>query len=105
MVLKAFSIRDEKAGIFHPPFYKHSHGEAERDFTQLVMDEKSMAAKFPEDFDLWYLGEFNDQSGRFEPLETPQHVIKAVQITHRLSTQGGAITRLQSAPERNSATQ
>lgn len=79
MELKMFSIRDAKGEIFHPPFYKKTHGEAERDFAQLVQDDKSMAHKFPEDFDLYYLGTYDDGTGKMIPLDTPQHLQKAVQ--------------------------
>jgi len=80
MVLKAYSIRDQKGEIFHTPFFKHTHGEAERDFKTLVNDGKSGINKYPEDYDLYYIGEYNDNTGRFEPLDTPQHQIKAVQL-------------------------
>lgn len=76
-----FSIRDAKGEIFHPPFFKKTHGEAERDFAQLVRDEKSMAFKFPEDFDLYYVGTYDDSTGKIEPMDTPQHLHKAVQFT------------------------
>lgn len=78
MVLKVFSIRDQKAEVFNTPFYKKTHGEAERDFRSVVNDEKSSLNKYPEDFDLYYLGEYCDNSGTFKSVDTPQHVIKAV---------------------------
>lgn len=78
MTLNAYSIRDQKAEIFHVPHFKLTHGEAERDFRQLVNDEKSKLNKFPEDYDLYFVGTYDDQTGVFKPLSTPQHVIKAV---------------------------
>jgi len=81
MEMKAYSIRDAKAEIFNPPFYKKTHGEAERDFTTLCRDEKSQVSKYPEDYDLYWVGSFDDASGKFEALDTPQHIIKAVQIS------------------------
>jgi len=79
MILKIFSIRDAKSSLFHAPFYKISHGEAERDFRTASNDEKSTLNKYPEDFDLYYLGEYDDNTGKFQSLDTPQHVMKAVQ--------------------------
>ena len=78
MTKKMFSIRDAKGEIYHPPFFKITNGEAERDFTTTVGDEKSMLNKYPEDFDLYYIGEFDDQTGKIESLETPLHMLKAV---------------------------
>ncbi|AZL82695.1 nonstructural protein [Apis mellifera associated microvirus 24] len=79
MNYKLFSVRDAKSEIFHPPWFKLTHGEAERDFRSAVNDEKTNLNKYPEDYDLYYVGEYDDNSGRFSPLDTPQHVIKAVQ--------------------------
>lgn len=80
MELKAFSVRDQKGEIFHTPFFKKTHGEAERDFAQLCSDPKSTVAQFPEDFDLYYVGTYDDQKGTFQSLDTPQHMLKAVSV-------------------------
>lgn len=79
MLHKVYSIRDAKAEYFTPPFYKKTHGEAERDFRTLVKDEKSTVNKYPDDYDLYYLGEYNDETGVIKSLDTPQHILKAVQ--------------------------
>ena len=80
MVLKIYSIRDSKGEVYNAPFYQKTHGEAERNFRSLANDEKSTIFQYPEDFDLWYLGEFDDNKGEFKPLDTPQHMLKAVSI-------------------------
>lgn len=80
MELKAFSIRDQKAEIFNTPFFQKTHGEAERSFRELVQDPKSMVHKYPDDYDLYYLGTYNDQNGLISPVDTPQHVLKAAMV-------------------------
>jgi len=84
MQLKMFSIRDSKGEVYNTPFFKKTHGEAERDFTALCKDSKSMPAQFPDDFDLWYLGTYDDQKGTVDSLATPQHVVKAVEVLQRV---------------------
>lgn len=84
MMLKAYSIRDAKAEIYNDPFYRKTHGEAERDFSQLVNDPKSKIHEFPEDYDLYFVGEWNDNTGSFIPLDTPQHVQKAMHVKKTL---------------------
>lgn len=79
MLLKMYSIRDAKGEIFNAPFYKKTHGEAERDFAELCKDEKSLVNKYPEDFDLYHVGIYDDQTGKISSLDTPQHILKAVQ--------------------------
>lgn len=78
MLLKIFTIRDSKGEFYGQPFFQKSHGEAERSFRTLTTDGKSTVNQYPEDFDLYYLGEYDDQSGKFKTLDTPQHMIKAV---------------------------
>jgi len=83
MTKKMFSIRDSKAEAYGNPVFLNSHGEAERSFQQLAQDPKTTINQFPTDFDLYYLGDFDDISGKMELLPTPQHVIKAVQFQRK----------------------
>ena len=83
MILKMFSVRDSKGEVYNMPFYKHTHGEAERDFRTLVNDDKSMVGKYPDDFDLYYIGEFDTIKGTVKSLDTPQHMLKAISVKMR----------------------
>lgn len=80
MQLKVFSIRDSKTEIFNKPFYSITAGEAERSFQTLVNDPQSAVFNYPEDYDLYLLGDYDDVTGKLSALQTPQHVIKAVQV-------------------------
>lgn len=75
-----YSIMDTKTGIYNPPFFNHSHGEAERNFKQLVNDGKSTVHLHPTDFDLYYVGDYDDNSGKLMPKPAPEHIIKAVDL-------------------------
>lgn len=85
MKLQVYSIRDAKGEVYNTPFFQKTHGEAERNFRELVKDEKSMVAKYPEDFDLYHLGTYDDQSGTFQTLDTPLHMLKAINAQPRPS--------------------
>lgn len=78
MLLKAFSIRDAKGEFFGNPFFQGTHGEAERVFRQAVNDVKTSLNQFPEDYDLYYVGEFDNHTGHFKACDTPQHLMKAI---------------------------
>lgn len=80
MKLQAFSVRDSKSETFGPLFFKHTPAEATRDFTTLVNDPQSTVSQFPEDYDLYHHGEYDNLSGAIIALNTPQHVIKAVMV-------------------------
>lgn len=77
MKWRVYSVRDGKAEFYFTPFTQKTHGEAERSFGDLAKNPKTSIGQHPEDFDLYYLGEFDDQTGKMELLNTPQHVIKA----------------------------
>jgi len=77
MLLKMYSIRDAAVGTYHPPFFNRTHGEAERNFAQLAKDDKTQVGQHPEDFDLYYLGDYDDNSGKMAPQDTPHHIAKA----------------------------
>jgi len=80
MILKAFSIRDSKSETFNTPFFKRAHGEAERDFSAVVRDNKTTPGQFPEDYDLYHVGTYDDHTGVFHPLDTPQHMLKGTAV-------------------------
>jgi len=80
MEMKLFSIRDTKGEVYNQPFFKHTHGEAERYFREVKKDDKSLVCQYPEDFDLYYVGNFNTVTGVIDGPNTPQHLIKAVAL-------------------------
>jgi len=80
MRYKMFAIRDSKAEFYNQPFFQHSRLEAERTFLSLARDEKSTISKYPEDYDLYYLGEYDNIHGKLFPLDTPEHIVKAANL-------------------------
>lgn len=80
MELKMYSVRDAKGETYSPPFLAKTPGEAERMFNNEVHNEKSQISKYPEDFDLYQLGTYDDVTGKIKPLDAPQHVVKAINL-------------------------
>lgn len=79
MNLKAFSILDTKADTFNTPFFMKTTGEAVRAFADLANDNQSMINKHPDDFRLFYVGDFDQELGRLVPLEKAQPLGSAVE--------------------------
>lgn len=77
-ILQIYSLQDQRANIFHPPFFVRSHGEAERTIQQVVNDPKTQVAQYPEDFNLYHIGEYDDGTGKITVLDTPKHMLKAI---------------------------
>ena len=84
-VQKMYSVRDAKTEIFSNPFYAKTHGEAERNFSMAVNDNNpnNMLSKFPEDYQLWYIGEFDDHTGKMTIPELPIAIANAVQFVSK----------------------
>ena len=68
--MKLYSIFDAKANTFCAPFVCVSNGVAVRQLMDLVQDEKTTISKYPEDFSLYFIGDFADDSGMLLPLDS-----------------------------------
>lgn len=69
MITKMFSVFDSKAGNFSPPFFMVSIGQAVRSFQDIASDQSTMIARHPEDFSLFFIGEFDDAIGEVTMLK------------------------------------
>lgn len=66
MIYQVFSILDVRVGCYNPPYFAKSEAEGERMFEASRMDRETMINKFPNDFVLVRLGQYDDLSGMFE---------------------------------------
>jgi hypothetical protein len=68
MRLKAFAIRDTKAEAFtRPPIFVQATGLAIRLFTDAANDQENEIGKYPADFTLFEVGEFDQVEGKLIP--------------------------------------
>ena len=67
MKQRLYSIRDKKVGYMQPVF-RQNDAAAIRDFVATVSlsDAESMLNLCPSDFDLYFVGYFDDESGELE---------------------------------------
>ena len=63
MLYKVYTVYDTKAEIYMNPFFQKARGEAIRSFTNLANDESTTVGKYPADFVLFEIGEYDDSSG------------------------------------------
>lgn len=80
---KAFSIRDSKTGVFNPPFWTPHTGQAMRTLQELANDSKTQIGKYPEDFQLYEIGEYDDELGLMYPREAPHQIATAGELVNR----------------------
>lgn len=79
-MLKIFSVRDTKVSSFSKPFTTKNEIEASRAFYVAVNDRECQVSQFPEDFDLFLLGEFDEVTGVIKPVEPPKFIVGAVSL-------------------------
>ena len=86
MVQIVCSVLDVKANAFATPFFVPNRGMAVRFFGDAVLDPNSGLSKHPEDYNLYQLGTYDDNSGKLESLSTPEFLAKALDFTTKGQT-------------------
>lgn len=61
-----YSIFDTKAKVYSDPFYTLNDSIARRMFENLVNDPQTDVFKHPNDFQLFLVGEYDDQTGKID---------------------------------------
>ncbi len=80
MMLHVFSVLDLKAQLFMRPFYEQSHGTALRAFSDAVIEDGHPFGKHPEDYHLFFLGSFDEETASFNTC-VPEPIAKAIDFT------------------------
>lgn len=76
-MLKIYCIKDTKTGYMNP-FYLQNDDVAIRSFKKAANDVQTNSVNdFPEDKELWCLGEFDERTGKIFG-EEPKFLVKAV---------------------------
>jgi len=70
-----YALMDLKSSFFNDPIVVPHEAIIIRQLKTMVNDEKSSLSKYPEDFALFKLAEFDEKSGAFEIEKPPKHVI------------------------------
>jgi len=75
--LKIYSVRDIKVGSFEKPMFVKHEQEIIRSLTTVVNQKNSQViiSQYPEDFELHYLGEYDDSTGKFNLMANSQFIL------------------------------
>lgn len=74
MNIKLYAIRDNKVG-FMAPYAQVNDEVAKRNFLTEKQQKNSMISIYPEDFELWKIGEMDEKTGIITQ-ETMHEIIK-----------------------------
>lgn len=73
------AVLDTVGGIYGNPFFSTNKNTGIRDFHHAAKEPGSAINRSPEDYQLFYLGEFDDVTCSFDLLPAPERVARAFQ--------------------------
>jgi hypothetical protein len=65
MLHQIYSIHDVKTQLYHKPFFLTNNATAIREFQSLVNDQTTTIGKYPSDYSLHVMGEWDDTNNQF----------------------------------------
>lgn len=80
MTSSVYSIRDDAADYFIPPFVAQNDAMAKRMFISSLGDSWPHRS----DFHLFWIGEFDDDNGTIRPIDPPKNVLSGMSIDDKL---------------------
>lgn len=75
-----FAVRDTKVGVFQKPFLMRNAAEAIRGFESVVNDHNTEFYRYPDDFTLYQMAEFDEETGVITQSTDPQILVNAVEL-------------------------
>ena len=80
MIDQIFSVYDEKAEAYLPPFYLPREAMAIRTFSDTINNPESGLFRHPHDYTLFHFGEFDNNTGEFRMFSSPKPLGNGVQF-------------------------
>ena len=86
-----YSIYDNIAKAFQNPLYAVNNGAAVRIFQEAVNDPQTYLAKAPQDYAIYYVGEYDEQTGTINAPEMPEKIIHGNEVVDEKRTTDSAL--------------
>jgi len=80
MTLLVFSVFDTKAEAFLRPYCAETRGLALRAFTDAVRDPNHEMHRHAEDYTLFQVASFDQETGKVSPLAAPISIVTAITL-------------------------
>lgn len=78
MILNIYSVKDEANGFVSPQLYPN-HYAAQRAFSHAMRNDSALNA-FPDDFGLYYIGEWNTDEGIVSYCSPPVRIVTGKEV-------------------------
>lgn len=77
---KVYTVYDSKVSAYTQPFFLRTKGEALRGWMDVVNDGTTAFNKHPEDYTLFEIAEWDDQTAQFINHNTPVSIATALEV-------------------------
>lgn len=78
--LKIFAIYDKKVAIYRYPHFHQNIQDAVRQFQQEVKNPQNPLSQYPEDFDLYQIGQFDETTANIVPVQPAFYIESAINL-------------------------
>ncbi len=78
MIRRVFTVYDNKAEMFMTPFFEITKGQAIRAFQDVTHNKDHAFNRHPDDYALFDLGTYDDNSGQFTNNKVPLLLLRTV---------------------------
>lgn len=79
MIVNCYAVLDSKMADFQIAIFDIKHEGAIRQFSDVINEKRNNWHKHPEDYSLWYVGNFDSTKGMLEGV-IPENLVNAVAV-------------------------
>lgn len=84
MKTQMFSVFDSKAAVFGVPFFMPREAAAIRAFSDLSNDKSTSVGMHPEDYTLYHVGDYDDETAHVETFKPRALVTASAVVKHSI---------------------
>lgn len=77
-IKKIIAVRDQKTATYEAVHLVNHIGDAIRGWDTVRKDEATKYGKYPQDFDLYHIGDFEEETGLIQSLQPHTHLATGV---------------------------
>lgn len=85
MKINIYAVYDAKAEAFGKPIFFNKHGLAKRSFYEAVQHPESEFQKYPHDYSIFHIGEYNEDTAELSAVP-PKQLYTAIEAVNSFNT-------------------
>lgn len=98
MIREIFAIRDKKANVFLPPMFSDNVNTVKRTLVLPANSDESFVGLYPEDYDVYRLGHFDDNTGKITQCETNEFCFHVTELVKKIEVKKDDENKPESEP-------